>query len=48
MTHLDDSLRLLGEEAKEAYHRRWHSFPHDLEIKDQSPNILQISLLRKP
>jgi hypothetical protein len=49
ISHLDDSLRLLGEEAAEACHRRWHSLPHDLQIREpHSPNTLQLSLLRTP
>jgi hypothetical protein len=49
ISHLDDSLRLLGEEATEACHRRWHSLPHDLQIREpHSPNTLQLSLLRTP
>jgi len=48
MDHLDDSLILIGEEAAEACHGRWHPFPHGLQIRD--PHCLhtfQLSLLRK-
>jgi hypothetical protein len=49
MAHLDDSLILLGEEAAEAFHRRWHSLPHGFQIREpHSPNTLQLSLLRTP
>jgi hypothetical protein len=49
MAHLDDSLRLLGEEATESCHERWNSLPHNLHIRNpHSPNTLQISLLRTP
>jgi hypothetical protein len=49
MAHLDDSLRLLGEEVVEYFHMRLHSLPHNLKIiEPHSPNSLQLSLLRKP
>jgi hypothetical protein len=47
MAHLDDTLRLVGEEVAEACHRRWNSLPHKLQIKKpHSPNALQFSLIR--
>jgi hypothetical protein len=49
ISHIDDTLRLLGEVAVEACHRRWHSLPHGLRIREpHSPNTLQLSLLRTP
>jgi len=49
MDHLDDTLRLLGEEAVEYFHRRWHSVPYNLQINEpHSPNYLWISITRTP
>jgi hypothetical protein len=46
---MDDTLRLLGEVAIEDFHRRWHSFPYGLRIREpHSPNTSQISLLITP
>jgi hypothetical protein len=48
MAHIDDSLRLLGEEAIEVCNRMWHSLPQGFQIiETHSPKTLQISLLKK-
>jgi hypothetical protein len=49
MAHLEDTLRLLGEEATKSFHRRWHSFPHNLQVREpHSSNDLQVAFLRTP
>jgi len=49
IAHLYDSLILLGEEKEKYFHRRWHSLPHGLQIKEpHAPNTLHISLLMTP
>jgi len=49
ISHLYDSLKLLGEEAVEVFQKTWNFFPHNLKIKEtHSPNTLQIYLLRTP
>jgi hypothetical protein len=49
ISHIDDTLRLLGEVETKSFHERWHSLPHGLRIREpHSPNTLHLSLLITP
>jgi hypothetical protein len=47
ITHLEDTLRLLGDETTLDCQRRWHSLPHGIQIKEpHSHNTLQDSFFK--
>lgn len=49
MSDLEDTLRLLGEEATLSCHRRWQSLPHDIQIRQPHfPDDLHIAFFRTP
>jgi len=47
ISHLEYTLRILGEDETQAYQRRWPSLPHGLQIREtHSPRNIQVTFLR--